>query len=78
VGDHRLGDGCDLQGDGWLTLRKRIPMKGGDEYDGLTKWKKYLHWRPGERKRIKRRYNKRARRAGRLTCRDFAQSEEPF
>ena len=40
---------------------KRIKLKGGDEYDALTKAKKYYHWKPGERKKIKRRYNKRFR-----------------
>jgi hypothetical protein len=42
-----------------------IPMKGGDEYDALTRWKRFLRWRPGERKAIKRGYNKRARRVAR-------------
>lgn len=41
---------------------KRIPMIDGDEHDALTRWKKYIHFRPGERKRIKRKYNKRERR----------------
>jgi hypothetical protein len=39
-----------------------IPMKGGDEYDALTRWKKYLHWSPGQRKAIKRGYRRRCRR----------------
>jgi hypothetical protein len=39
----------------------RIPLKYGDEYDALTKAKNYYHWRPGQRKRIKRGYNKRIR-----------------
>ena len=46
-----------------------IPMKNGDEYDALTKWKRFLHWKPGERKRIKRGYNKRVRQQGRKECR---------
>lgn len=37
-------------------------MIDGDEMDALTRWKRYLHWAPGERKRIKRQYNKRQRR----------------
>ena len=41
-------------------------MKTGDEYDAFTGWKRYLHWRPGERKRIKRGYNRRARRLAKL------------
>lgn len=45
---------------------KRIPMKGGDEYDALTKarkWYKYLD-RSGVVKKIKRQYNKRFRKHG--------------
>lgn len=42
-----------------------IPMIDGDEYDALTPWRKYIRWRSGERKRIKRRYNRRARRLAR-------------
>jgi hypothetical protein len=41
---------------------KRIPMKSGDEYDALTSWRKVLHWRAGERARIKRHYRRRERR----------------
>lgn len=51
-----------------------IPMRGGDEYDALTRWKRYLHWRSGERKRIKRGYNRRQRRA--LRIEPFGVSEE--
>lgn len=40
---------------------KRIMIKGGDEQDALTGWRHYLHWKPGERKRIKKKYNKRVR-----------------
>lgn len=37
-------------------------MKGGDEYDALTRTaKKYYHWKAGDRKKIKRKYNKRLR-----------------
>jgi hypothetical protein len=42
-------------------MTKRMPMKTGDEYDGLTKWKGLLKWRTGERKRIKKAYNKKER-----------------
>jgi len=42
-------------------MKGQVPLSGGDEYDALTRWKNYLHWKPGERKRIKRKYNKRAR-----------------
>jgi len=40
----------------------RIKLKTGDEYDALTKAKKYVKWRAGQRKKIKRSYNKRLRR----------------
>lgn len=39
----------------------KIGMKGGDEYDALTKAKQYYNWKPGVRKKIKRKYNKRLR-----------------
>ena len=39
----------------------RIKLKGGDEYDALTKAKKFYHWKSGDRKKIKRGYNKRLR-----------------
>ena len=39
----------------------RIKLKSGDEYDALTKAKKFHHWKPGERKKIKRGYNNRLR-----------------
>jgi len=39
----------------------RIKLKSGDEYDALTKAKKYFKWRAGQRKKIKRGYNKRLR-----------------
>ena len=45
-------------------LMSKIPMKGGDEYDGLTKARKYYNWSKGQLKKIKRGYNKRFRKAG--------------
>ena len=43
-------------------MTTRIKMKGGDEFDALSKKSKnYYHWKPGERKKIKRGYNKRLR-----------------
>ena len=42
-------------------MNKRIPFKGGDEFDGLTKARKFLIWKSGQLKRIKRAYNKRFR-----------------
>jgi len=45
-------------------LMSRIPMKGGDEYDGLTNSRKYYNWSKGQIKKIKRGYNKRFRKVG--------------
>jgi len=44
---------------------KRIPLKGGDEYDALTNARKYYKYlaRAGVAKKVKRAYNKRFRRA---------------
>jgi capsid portal protein len=42
-------------------MPKRTPMKGGDEYDGLTKARKFYLWKSGQMKKIKRAYNKRFR-----------------
>ena len=42
-------------------MTKRIPMKGGDEYDALTKARKFYLWKAGQVKKIKRAYNKRFR-----------------
>lgn len=37
-------------------------LKTADEYDALTRWRKYLSWRAGERAAIKAGYNRRQRR----------------
>ena len=43
-------------------MTKRIRMKGGDEYDGLTRRSRKFHlWKAGQLKKIKRAYNKRFR-----------------
>ena len=42
-------------------MTKRLPLKGGDEYDALSKARKFLHWKAGKLKKIKRAYNKRFR-----------------
>jgi capsid portal protein len=42
-------------------MTKRIPMKGGGEYDGLTKARRFHIWKSGQLKKIKRAYNKRFR-----------------
>ena len=43
-------------------MRLRKPMKTADEYDALTTAKNVHHFRPGERKKIKKAYNKKERR----------------
>jgi hypothetical protein len=41
---------------------KLIPLKSGDEVDGLSRQAKRFHkWRAGVRRAIKRRFNKRVR-----------------
>ena len=42
-------------------MSREIPMINAEENEALTKWRHFLHWRAGERKKIKRGYNKRAR-----------------
>ena len=57
---------------------KRIPMKGGDEYDALTKsrkWYKYLD-RSGFVKKIKRQYNKRFRKHGKEQAKSSGKEHE--
>jgi len=39
----------------------REQMVNGDEYDAFTGWRRLLHWKPGERRRIKRAFNRRVR-----------------
>ena len=43
---------------------KRIPLKGGDEFDALTKARKFYKYlaKAGAAKKVKRAYNKRFRR----------------
>lgn len=47
---------------GELMMGHKTPLKSGDEYDALTPWKRFEIWRAGDRKKIKRRFNKRVRR----------------
>ena len=51
-------------------MSKRIPMKGGDEYDALTKARKFHLWRAGQVKKIKRAYNKRFRKYSKRVIQD--------
>lgn len=47
----------------------RRACKSGDEQDAFSGWKRYYHWRPGQRKAIKRRANRRARHQARREIR---------
>lgn len=38
-------------------------MKSGDEYDAFTRWRRFLGWKSGDRRKIKRRFWKRLRAA---------------
>ena len=42
--------------------KPRIPLKGGDEQDMLTRWRRYLACKAGRAKEAKRTYNRRLRR----------------
>lgn len=53
----------------------RIKLKNGDEYDALTKSKKYFKWHAGQRKKIKRSYNKRLRRVFMMGLKQDRQAE---
>jgi hypothetical protein len=52
----------------------RARLSGGDEWDALTRGKRYHRWRCGERKWIKRKLSKRQRRA---TVLALDQKQEP-
>lgn len=42
-------------------MTERIPLKGGDEHDALTRWRRLIKFRAGQRKKAKRSYIKRLR-----------------
>lgn len=44
-----------------MTMGHREKMKGGDEYDFLTKARRYYHHKAGQIKKIKRKFWKRQR-----------------
>jgi len=46
--------------------RRGIKLKGWDENDALTGWRHDLYWKPGQRKAIKRQFNRRERRTERF------------
>lgn len=42
-------------------LERKEPARKADEYDVITRWRRYLIWRPGEVAGIKRRLRRRGR-----------------
>lgn len=42
----------------------RVGLKSGDEWDALTRGKRFFRWRPGARALVKRRFWKRVRKGG--------------
>lgn len=52
---------------GWRTK-----LLGGDEFDALTRMRRFLGFKPGTVKVIKRRHNKRARKIARLEAENLA------
>jgi len=51
-----------------LQNLKRIPLKGGDEYDVHTGWRKLIQPHKNMIKRAKRSYNKRFRQKGKINA----------
>jgi len=57
----------------------KIPLKSGVEQDALTGWRKITHFRVGERKFAKRKYNRRLRSMVKSEIKEFLDSlETPF
>jgi hypothetical protein len=59
-----------------MSKKKRIPLKGGDEFDAFTmrKWYIYLT-RSGVAKSIKKKYNKRFRKDGKAEVEKSSREE---
>ena len=54
----------------------RTRLQGGDEFDALTRYRRYLVWRATERRRVKQGHNQRVRKRQRLeTLRHAAQHD---
>ncbi len=55
-----------------MSKKERIPLKGGEEFDALTKARKYYVYLTNSRvvKSIKRKYNKRFRKKGKEDIRN--------
>jgi len=48
--------------DSGVRLMRRRVEHSWDENDAYTRWRRFLHWRPGQIKAIKRRTHRRERR----------------
>lgn len=54
-----------------MSMGHKEILKGGDEYDLLTKARKYFHHRAGEISKIKRKFWKRQRAEARIMLHDY-------
>ena len=54
-------------------MRMTRPVRTADEQDAFTGWRKYLHWRAGELRRIKRAASKRERQEGKTQARSWTE-----
>lgn len=54
-----------------MTMGHKEKLKGGDEYDTVTKWRKVLDGKPGRWKKVKTKMNKRNRRGKRRELKQF-------
>jgi hypothetical protein len=57
-------------------MRNRIKLKGGDEHDVLTRWRKFISLKSHEAKKIKRGYNKRFRKEGNQHLKSEVQEDD--
>lgn len=42
--------------------KPETPIKGGEEHDAFSRFRRYLRWKPGQIGKVKRGYQKRVRR----------------
>lgn len=47
----------------------RETLRGGNEYDAFTRWRRVIIWKSGEIKAIKKRFNRRIRRREKILIR---------
>jgi hypothetical protein len=58
-----------------VAVKPPIPLRGGDEHDAFTGWRKVLVWSRGNLARIKRRFTRRWRRSAKREVEDLAHDE---